>query len=160
MPKKTVGAVAIELLSKQEPTSVIDQTRESLSEYESNVLECVERGKKDFPFLDFYVVVITKKEKLLENVLRHYFFPRLSCPTPDYDQAVYCYKHKIDNLVFMWVIPDQLASKHIISYWKDTSKEEESLCNFVHSFRNGTLFKLAKDLNKEQEDSSQLRNVI
>lgn len=159
MNKKTVGSIAVDLMSKAQPTTVIDQTRESLTDYEKNVVECVERGKKDFPSQDFYIVVLTKKEKLLENVLRHYFFPRLSCPTPDYDQALYCYKYKVDHLIFMWIIPDQLTCYNIISYGKNTNKGEEDLFRFVHLFRNGELFKIAKDLNKEKEDSLELRDV-
>ncbi len=151
MTKPTVGQVSLDLSQKQpDTTSPIEQTQEQLSEYEQNVWECVERCKKDFP-ADFYVVVITKNEKLMPNVFRNYFYGRLSCPTPDYDQTVYKYKKKDDSLTFAWVIPSQDACHYLKDNALQVAPEERGLLQFVLAFADGTLFKLAKELNGEKD---------
>ena len=88
--RPTVGRVATDLMKKQPDTlSPIEQMRENLTDYEKNVYECIATHRKVFPGV-FYIVVLTKRERLLNNVIRNYFLARLSCPTPDYDQTVYC----------------------------------------------------------------------
>lgn len=150
MKKETVGKVAVDLMSKA-PDNVtpMEQMRENLTDYEKNVLECVERYKKVWPNNDFYVVVITKNEKLLPNVFRNFFTARLSCPTPDYDQTVYKYKRKDDNLIFMWVIPSRPACFYLKENSLEVDRQEQQLLKYVLAFESGELFKLAKDLNGE-----------
>jgi hypothetical protein len=79
--RDTIGKLSTELLQKDihADHSVREQTAENLSEYESNVYGAVERGKAAING-DFFVVVITKRERLMPNVLRNYFLPRKSCP--------------------------------------------------------------------------------
>ena len=103
MKKKTVGAVASELLQKvPETKDPIEIQREVHKEYIDNLKVAVDRGLLTMKH-DFYVVVIVKKEKLLENVLRNYFAERSTCPTPDYDQSVFKYLsllHQIGQAVY------------------------------------------------------------
>lgn len=149
MKRETIGKVATDLMAQRtHEVSAIDQMRESLTDYEKNVWECVDRCKKDFPG-DFYIVVITKNEKLLPNVFRNFFYGRLSCPTPDYDQTVYKYKRKDDEVVFMWVIPARNACFHLKNNALEVDRQEQELLKFVLAFDDGTLFKLAKELNGE-----------
>lgn len=156
MTKETVGKVSAELLTKEpDSRNPIEIERTLHQNYESNVLEAIERGKKDFEG-DFFVVVITKKEPLMPNVIRHYFFCRLSCPSPDYDQTVYLYRRAIDSIDFIWVIP----SRETCFTFKENSTQidpsEYGLLEFVLKFADGTLYQIAKRLNGEQEDSAEL----
>lgn len=151
--RPTVGKVAYDVLSKtQAPVSPIDVEREAHKDYERNIFDCVSRGKRDY-YNDFFVVVITKKERLMENVIRHYFFCRQSCPTPDYDQAVYRYSRKDDKIDFLWVIPSKDTCLYLKQHAAEVVPEEWSLLDFVLKFADGTLFKLSKHLNNEMEDS-------
>ncbi len=157
MTRETIGKISSDLIIKSpETTSPIEQMRESLSEYDQNVWECVDRCKKEFPG-DFYVTVITKNERLMPNVFRNYFYGRLSCPTPDWDQTVYKYKRKTDDVVFMWVIPSKDACEYLTINALQVVKEEQVLLKYVLAFNDGTLMKLAKDLNGEKEDSVELQ---
>lgn len=155
--RDTVGKIATELQTKaiDNTHSAHEQMQEQLSEYDTNLASCVQEARKTKTG-DFYVVVLTKKERLLENVLRNYFFSRNSCPTPDYDQAVYFYSSKTQELKFMWVIP----SKHTCEYMRDNAKlidpSEHELLRFVLSFYDGYLLKLVKKLNGETETTGQL----
>lgn len=138
-----------------ETNSPIEQMRESLTDYEKNVWQCVEEGIKKHPG-DFYVVVITKNERLMQNVFRLYYFNRISCPTPDYDQTVYRYKRNSAELIFMWVIPSRDASIHLMQNASYVTPEEQGLLKYVDAFNSGALFKLSKELNGEKQESSEL----
>jgi hypothetical protein len=157
--RPTVGKLASDLLVKanQNPVSAIDQMQESLTEYDKNIWETVSRGIADFS-ADFYVVVITKKERLMQNVIRNYFFCRITCPTPDYDQTVYKYNRADDNIEFIWVIPSKDACHYLIDNALQVDPSERELLQFVFSFADGSLYKRAKQLNGEAEDSIQLIN--
>lgn len=152
--KKTVGEHSLEL-SKYDPGnhSAVDQMREQLNDYEYNVHECVQSNLNCFEG-DFYIICLTKKERLMQNVLRGYFFARESCPTPDYDQSVYKYVKEDARLDFLWVIP----SADVVNYMKNNPNQVEpnkyALLGFVMQFADGSLLRLAKTLNKEKKDSN------
>jgi len=153
-PRKTVGAVAADL-QRQGPVkhSAHDQMREQLSEYEQSIHECVATNKADFNG-DFYVVVLTKKERTMKNVIRNLFFARRSCPTPDYDQVVYKYHRDGDNLEFMWVVPAKDAVERMKENALLVPTDQYSLLDFVLKFDDGTLLRLSKKLNGERRDSN------
>lgn len=152
MQRDTVGKVARDLLIKSgdENHSVNEQMSENLSEYDKNIYECIERSKKEFMF-DFYVIVITKNEKLMPNVLRHYFLSRHSCPTPQYDEAVYKYHRKDDRIEFLWVVPSKPTCEHFVMNALTIPDEEKELLNFVLKFTSGELDALAQKLNNEKD---------
>lgn len=154
--RETVGASSLRL-SKKAPDAqnAIDQMRESLTDYDHNIHLCVKEHRKVFDG-DFYVVVITKKERLMQNVIRGYFTARLSCPTPDYDQAVYRYKHDDDDLEFLWVVPSYDTVNLMKSNVHSVPSDQYALLGCVLKFEDGSLLKLAKKLNGEQEDTSLL----
>lgn len=157
-PRDTVGKISSGLLSKSsDKHSVEEQMREQLSDYEKHVLDCLESHKKTFHD-DFYVVVITKKEPLMPNVIRHYFFARQTCPTPDYDQTVYRYDRKKEDLSFLWVIPSRMACMFMKTHKEKVPPEEYPLLSFVLQFADGTLFKKSKELNGEKIDSPELED--
>lgn len=154
--RKTVGQVSSELLLKTPDTrDPIELEKAMHSDYEKNIYECISIHKKIFTN-DFYVVVITKKEPLMQNVMRNYFYARHSCPTPDYDQTVYFYDQENDIIEFLWTIP----SKDTCLYLKENALlvdlAESELLRFVLNFADGTLFKIAKARNGEKADSSLL----
>jgi len=164
--RKTVGAQALELMSKPlETTNATEQMREQLMDYEKNFYECLEEGKKKY-LGNFYVVVITKKERLMQNVLRNYFFNRLTCPTPDYDQIVYKYtKHPertkalmYDQVDLLWCIPDRETSFILKENALKVVPEEKQLLGYVLDFADGTLYKHAKIANGEEAHSNILQS--
>jgi hypothetical protein len=158
--RDTIGAISSELLSKESPTNdPIELEREMHKDYEANVYECVERGKKEF-FGDFYVVVTTKKERLMQNVLRNYFFPRNSCPTPEWDQAVYFYSRKDEKIDFMWVIPSKDTCKLFKENALLIAPEEKELLQFILEFEDGTLLEKSRLLNGENPNDAWTSTVI
>ena len=149
--RKTVGAVAGELAQKPiELQSPVDLERAMHDEYEKNIHECIARGLKDQQG-NFYVVVLTKSEKIMPNVIRNFFFYRHDCPTPDYDQTVYYYDRDKNTITFLWVIPSQDACHHLKAHALEVAPEEKDLLRFVLDFADGTLFTIAKQRNGEIE---------
>lgn len=149
MKRKTVGAISAELSQKEpETNSPIELEREMQQEYMNNLVQAVKDHKSKW-ICDFYIVVITKNEKLMPNVFRNYFTARLSCPTPDYDQSVFKYNHKDEELEYIWTIPSRDACHHLKENALKVAPEERELLRNVIDFADGTLFLLSKKLNGE-----------
>jgi hypothetical protein len=154
--RKTLGEVAVELQQKeQEVRDPIQIQRENEKGYVDNLLECTRQGTHKHAG-DFYVVVITKNEKLLNNVFRCFFFDRATCPTPDYDQSVFFYKKQPETLEHVWTIPDRETCHVLVANRHTVAPEERQLLENVIRFKNGDLWRLCKKLNNEEEDSSLL----
>jgi len=154
--RNTVGKISSDLLlSKPGKISVVEQQREMTSDYMKHLLETVDRGQKKYPN-DFFVEVITKTEPLMKNVLRNYFIDRLTCPTPNYDQAVFRYNNEAESVEFIWVIPSRDACFHLKNNAVEVHPDEKELLKCVLDFDDGTLFKMCKKFNNEKEDSTLL----
>jgi len=97
----------------------------------------------------FFIEALVKKEKLLENVLRNYFIPRSTCPTPFYDQTVYRYNHINETVEFLWVVPDKETCETFKENRDLIVPSELGLLKFVLDFDDGTLFRMAKKFNGE-----------
>ncbi len=152
--KKTVGSHALDAMSKEQETrDPIQLQREAQKKYIDYLTQCVEENKKDY-LGDFFIVVITKKEKTLKNVLRNLFFARQSCPTPDYDQTVYQYHSDSLSIEYLWCIPDRETSMTLKENAFQVVKDEQGLLQHVLDFADGKLYRVAKKLNKEKQDSS------
>lgn len=154
MKRDTVGKISSDLIIKQNEDThcAEEQMREQLSDYDRNLFERVELAKREC-FNDFYIIVITKKERLMPNVIRNYFTHRLSCPTPEYDQIVYKYNRKDEVIDFLWVIPSKDTCQTMRDNALNVPQVERELLNFVLDFYDGTLLKISKKLNGEEADS-------
>jgi hypothetical protein len=153
----TVGAEALKL---QQDTSLEMNAQElqqqmhkgvcSKKSYEEEVWDCVDRALKDTNVgTEFFVVVLSKKERLLQNVVRQFFFYRNSCPTPEYDQTVYRYIKKDDELEFLWCIPNNSLAAAMTYYPDNFTAEQQALVQYVKDFNSGKLDIKARQLNKE-----------
>ena len=112
--------------------------------------ECKEYCKtRDAMDGDFYIVGLIKKEKLLDNVLRNYFIPTKSCPTPAYDQTVYQFISSGDEIRLLWVVPDEETSLTLQENRNIVVPEERGLLQYVLDYYDGTLYRMAKKLNGE-----------
>lgn len=154
--RKSLGAISSDLIEKgHHERNPQEYMRNMLENYDTNLEECVERYKKHFSS-DFYVVVLTKKERLLKNVLRSFFFSRFSCPTPDYDQAVYSYDFLQDRLELLWVIPSKDTCELLRDNAAIVVPLEWELLRFVLEFYDDTLMLKCKKLNGEELKSDKL----
>jgi len=147
--RDTVGKLSLELAQKTpDTTDPIELQREIQKGYCDNITECVSASKKIYPG-DFYVVVETKKERLMQNVIRNYIFGRSSCPTPSYDQTVYRYHRVDDRIEFLWVIPSKDTCELLSTHALEVVESERALLKFVLDFQDDTLLRYSKKLNGE-----------
>lgn len=155
MKHDTVGKLSCDLLAKADDHHTVqEQMEEQLKEYDTELFNCFNTNKSKYTGI-FYIVVLTRGDRLLHNVIRHMFFSRNSCPTPDYDQCVYqCHKDWLEPK-FMWIIP----CKDYCEYLRDlitVPEEHRSLYPFVRDFYDGTMLAACKKLNHETEETGQL----
>ena len=155
MKKKTVGEVSVELSQKTpENIPVLEQQEGMQEDYIKNLEEVARKAQKKYGSdKQFFIEVITKREPLMPNVLRNYFIERTTCPTPNYDQSVFRYNPRTEQIMYMWTIPCRDACIHLLENQTVIHKGEEELLKNVLYFNSGSLFKLCKELNKEQSDS-------
>jgi hypothetical protein len=182
MKKENFGKAYIDHAAKEhESVHVIDQQREMQKQYLQEIwnkidhnysqgtcaksLKCVcptsylEDGTviPPSPFGNydktFYISVITKKERLFDKVFRNYFIVRKTCPTPEYDQSVFRFEIPSEKLQYLWTLPDKDTYNHLSTNRMSVVKEEYQLLSFVLSDMDGSLLRLAKELNGEKQDS-------
>lgn len=158
MKRDTVGKLSLDLSQKEPETrDPIELEREIHKDYEKNIYQCIETHKK-LLHGDFFVEVITKKEPLMHNVLRNYFFATQACPSPTYDQTLYHYHRNAEHLEFLWVIPAKDICEMFTFNALQIKESERELLKFILEFNDGTLLRLAKKLNSEAPDSPFLIN--
>jgi len=151
---KKVGAYALELMAKKdEKINPIDLQRQihkgnkDEDSFENQVITAITRGRDQFSG-DFYVVVLFKKERLLQNIVRQYFFPRKSCPTPEYDQVVYKYHRNSEKIEMLWVIPDKGSTQYLPLIRFSLPPEQKELLKFIDDFNSGKLDEMCEKLNR------------
>lgn len=158
--REKLGKIALDLMQKAPETrDPIELERAMQSEYMKNLFECIDDGvrRHEGPF---FVVVITKNERLMPNVFRNYFFSRTTCPTPDYDQTVFRYNTSEGSIEYIWTIPTRDACIHLLENAVHVIKEEQQLLKYVLDFTDGTLYRVCKKWNKEEDDSNMLKKDI
>ena len=166
--KQTIGSIASDLLSKNDTHNLNPQEiqRAQEKEYLDNLVWSVRHAQKKIDCAgienhdeckdrtplegDFFVSSLLKKEKLLENVMRIYWVPSKTCPTPCYDQTVYRYDSIKDDIEFVWVVPDR---ETCLTFKENVAKivpQEQGLLEFVLQFYDGSLYRKMKEFNGEQ----------
>lgn len=159
--KTTVGAEAVKRLANPDTKQgIVDTGREINKDYFVEVEKCVNSHKE---WTDpFFVVIHYKKERLMNNVVRRYFFARRSLPTPQWGQDVWKYDPKTSDLTYLWTLPDEQTAMWMYSHPDQVDKEMQQLLVFVHDFLEGRLYaKYHKEFEQGDrieapQDSSQL----
>lgn len=149
--RETVGSISANLSSQHEQVvdhSSQEQMQEMLVDWDNKIMESVQEGIRKFD-RDFFIVVETKKEPLMNNVLRNYFIVRQSCPTPSYDNAVYHYHRSDEHIELLWVLPSKETCAMMKSRSLEIPAEQRELLQFVLDDADGTLLQKSLILNKE-----------
>lgn len=148
--KPTLGSEVVKILDKEhESRSVVELEREMQRNYMKELIDCVKKNESKFED-DFFIVVLTKNERIFKDrVIRNIFFPRYSCPTPNYDQSVFRFIKKTADLEYIWTIPSQDACYYLLDNKDKVVKNERELLQFVVDYADGTLMRRCLELNKE-----------
>lgn len=150
--RKTAGQISQELLN-QSPVDINaqDQAEQSNKSYLYELYGTLLSFKESNPNTDFFIEVQTISSRVLHNMIKKMFFGRLSCPTPNYDQTVWHYKHKDEELFLVWTIPDRKHCFELLENANIIDPELRELTENVKAFALGELYMLAKKLNNEDK---------
>ena len=144
--RETVGAAAHRLLLKKDTKQgIVDTQREVDKTYFEECWKCITREPHKNWKDPWYLTVLYKKERLLENIIRRYFFGRQSLPTPEYDQTVWRYNPVTTDLNYLWTIPDKNTTLWMYSNPKDIPFDQQYLKQFVFDFIDGKLYSSFQD---------------
>ena len=158
--KRTVGQEALDIFQTGTyEASPVALQQEMQREYYQHLVDRALTDRKLYSG-KFFIIVLTKNERLLPNVFRNYFYSRHTCPTPDYDQSVFRYNNIDETIEYIWTIPSQDACFHLLENRSQIHPEERELLNFVLSFKKGELFRIAKKLNGEKDTPDKLKEHI
>ena len=159
VPKsEKVGKIAYDVFHKEQRVYTTSELSDGmLKDYMDNVYQCIDTSYNKFNN-QFFIIVETKKEMLLQNVIRNYFFARQSCPTPIWDQSIYRYDKEKSELEYLWTVPSKDTCQLYMNNQGFIVLEERQLLYFIKCYYDGTLLKLAKELNGEKPDSFLLAN--
>ncbi len=153
--RKTVGEEAYKRQENPDTKQgIIDTQREMDKEYFGEIEKCIQNHKHwDQPF---YIVVLCKKEQLMENVIRRYFIGRMSMPTPQWDQTLWRYDPKSGDLRFVWVLPDQETAKWMAMNPQTLQEKHLELLCFVLDFLDKKLYSFYHNLFHKGEKECDL----
>jgi len=147
--RDTVGRLARMAFEKYAGEYDIEDIREEAQkDYLNKLVDTAYQGTKSYND-DFFVVVESKIEPLMKNVIRNYIFHRSTCPTPHYGQTVYRYRYTTDELEYLWCVPDKNQAEHIREHVFEYPESYRGLVEHVIDFYDGTLARKALELNKE-----------
>jgi hypothetical protein len=166
--KKTVGQIAQDLSSKESGfINPMEIAQARTNDYLQSLQWCVEHALKKVPCSDkcpsyckdkvafegdFFVEVNLKKEKFAK-VMRDGFSARETCPLPFYDQTVYRYNSKKEDIEYIWTVPDMETCLIFEENVNRIAPEEHALLKMVLMYHDGQLRALAKKLNGEKQSA-------
>lgn len=110
---KRVGQAAIDLLSKDQPTYTAGEILDGFGDdYVKEMEVAVNRGIEKFQD-PFYVLVLTKKEPWMTNVIRNYFAVRQTAPYArdliaeykHHTKTLYIVNGKKGQIKLLWSLP-------------------------------------------------------
>jgi polyphosphate kinase len=171
MKRPTLGSIVYDIAQKKdEKLSVIEVQRELQRDCHNELINCVLHAQKKIDCFDscdkdyckdretfsgsFYIEMIPIAIPLmLDRAYRFKYIPKKACPTPNYDQNLFYYNHKSEQVEFIWAVPDKGACYHLLENAHLVVPEEKQLLDNVIAYANGTLFQIMKHRNKEVQDS-------
>lgn len=139
-----VGQAAFDILSRENDTQEVGETLEAMApRYLKELFATIEQHKSSFDNI-FYVVVLRKKEPWAVNVLRQWFIPRSTRPSPyvlrvdypNHDHDVWQVNCKDSNITLEWTLPTAQDSLTIL---KNKEMYDSNLVNWIQLFNKGKL---------------------
>ena len=150
--RKTAASMAVEAAAKPPETLEFNDIRKQhMDGYSQGLYEAIETNRKQFS-TNFFIEVRCTRNLPQPNAFHDHFVGRKTCPKPAYDQDVYLYDRKNDELHFVWSVPDKQWSYWLLKNPDFFPDERKAILHFVHAFRDGSLYRLMKQLNNEPYD--------
>ena len=151
---KTVGQSYMEAQKSERPETaqdILDTQKPAANAYLEELHVTISKGKLTYPQEHvFFIEVFTRQDRLMHMTEVTSFFPRITCPTPTWNQTVYRYSKRDDVLDYIWTVPSRKMCEYYRYEVAPRSDGERLLISFVHDFEDNTLEKIARRLNEEE----------
>jgi hypothetical protein len=136
------------LKTNTDRVEVRELNNEKNKNYMATVIDTALKSKNKYDD-NYYVVVLTKRERLISRAIRNLFFTTQACPTPSYEQAVYMFNPDDEVLDFLWIVPSKEMCNKMYQQRYFIELQSDPLLPFVIDFVEGKLLEKAKFLNNE-----------
>jgi hypothetical protein len=150
----TAGQLYMEAQKSERPETdqdLLDTQKPAGKSYMDELYSEVEKGKVLFSSLPyFFVQVFTRQDKIMVMTLVSTWQTRETCPTPSFNQTVYRYVKVEDVLEIIWVLPSNERCLYYLQNPIGKDEGERFIIQCVHDLKDGTLEKIARELNKEE----------
>ncbi len=146
----------VEIAESQDLQQLMEQM---VSTYPEQLYQCVEKGKELYkanPNKDFFVMSALKREPLTPKIFKQQFFSSLECPRPYLNFTLFKYHRKTGQLELIWSIPDRETLNHYYNNRIYASPEDWVILKDVIAYKDGSLYKKMRELNKESDDKPSL----
>lgn len=133
---------------------VLEVANAQLEEYMPSLIKAVDRGCEEHEGAFYIKVTNTHVESEENKELRQHrfsFYTQKLCPYPEYDQSVFRYNRKSDQVEFVWTLPDEETARYLIQHREEVVEEEKELLNFVVAFAVGKLRELCNRWNSADD---------
>jgi hypothetical protein len=110
--------------------------------------EAVEKGKEEFKG-DFFIHFEVKKERATFNLIHLHPFCFKKCPTPLPGQITYRYIHNENRVELLWQLLPIRICKYLEDNYFSLNDGQKFLYKEYQKLKDGTLLKLAQQLNGE-----------
>ena len=155
--RETVGQTVYDNLHKQPDVTDMGEITPDMQARYWNDLASIIVNAKDQLRESFYIEIIFIREKVLQGYVIHpRLFARTSCPTPTYGQHVWFYNYSQDSLAFIWMLPFKDRCDNLRINMLNLTDGEKSMYQYVLDFDDGTLERVARELNNEDDITANL----
>lgn len=159
--RKTVGSRIVaerERLSSQAPllVPVMELAEGMLEEFIPTLSDMAKTTADAHPDKDFFIEVLTTREKVLVDTFRNRFAVKWACPTPHYSQIVFRFDCAKGQVSLLWAVPDVETCIVYLQNARDVHPSEHLFLSFIIAYHNGDLDKYCLSLEKEIEGSPKL----
>jgi hypothetical protein len=158
LTKRTVGQQILENSTNKETGKipVMELAGAMCEDYMPKLLNTIDEQCR-FTQEDFYIEVLQKQEKLMENTFRpHMMIVHMACPAPNPDQTLFRYNQTAGRVELIWVLPPEWAIAHLLENYKHVHPDEQQLLNYCAMYHRGDLWRLMKKFNGEQGATPEL----
>jgi hypothetical protein len=157
-PRETVGQTVYDNLHKQpEVTNIKEEIAPGMLEhYWNDLVTHIDKVSKQFTDI-FYIEVIFLRPKPFKGmIIKPNFFGRPHCPSPTWGQHVYRCTSLIQQIEFLWAIPFKDKAEELKMNALNLTPGEKTMLEQVFAFDHGVYELLARKLNNEPKEGSNL----
>lgn len=156
--RETIGQTVYDNLHKQpDVTNVKEEIAPSmLEQYWNDLVTHIDKVSKEFSNVFFMEVVFIRPKPFNGMVVQPHFVGRPHCPSPTWGQHVYRCNSSTQEVDFLWAIPFKDKAEELKFNALTLNQMEKTMLDQVLTYEHGVYELLARKLNNEPKNGSNL----